>query len=705
MKSVGYKLTSIMLSVILLGIAVTTGISVIISNNVITRESLAKVNNSNQSEAERLDRWLSDQISVMNTSAAMLAGRTDLVEILTTVSPSDASMEERTVDILRSVLKSVLDDNDAFFELYMGFTDGSAVTGSGYSFDYSWWSAPERGWYKLALTDTSRAHITSPYLDAQTGELCVSAVRAVMRDGRLLGVVGSDIFVTDLQNITLDYASISGGYSMLIDTNGDILIHPDKDYAPDDEGKYRNLGTVKDNAHAALWKDISSADGTYKYPDATGTDKYYTVSSLSTTGWYTVTALPTRIVTQPITNLVIIVIPTSIAILLIASIIIYLTVKRIVTNPLIPLTAFMKKAGATGDIALSSEDTATISKYKSVKDEIGQTITACAAFITHVTRIADTLKSVAGGDLTTEVKRLSEADALGNELQKMVDGLDLMFEEINASALQVSSDAKQIADGARSLAQGASEQSATVIELSASGAEITEKTKANANLANQAAELANTIRLNAEKGSRQMGEMVSAVNDITLASQSINKVIKVIDDIAFQTNILALNAAVEAARAGQHGKGFAVVAEEVRNLAAKSADAAKDTDSLIVNSIEKANLGATIAKETAASLEEIVSGINESSRIVNLIAASSEEQTEGIIQIRSGIDQMAQIVRQTGVTAKENAAAGEELKGQSDILEESISRFKLKDNSGFLPKAPHPRELEARYDTNGSAGE
>ena len=259
------------------------------------------------------------------------------------------------------------------------------------------------------------------------------------------------------------------------------------------------------------------------------------------------------------------------------------------------------------------------------------------------------------------------------------------IEEVCKSFIYASA---QIADGAQTLAQGATDQAATVEELSAAISEIAEKTEENAKLAEQAAQLANTIMQNAEKGSHQMEEMTSAVSDINRASQQIGKVIKVIDDIAFQTNILALNAAVEAARAGQHGKGFAVVAEEVRNLAAKSAEAAKDTSELIANSIEKAEQGERIAQETAVSLGEIVNGIDQSNKLITDIAQASKSQSVGLSQINNGIEQVTQVVQQNSATAQESAAAAHELKDQSDALEQLIERFQHTADSDKLKELP-----------------
>ena len=367
-------------------------------------------------------------------------------------------------------------------------------------------------------------------------------------------------------------------------------------------------------------------------------------------------------------------------------------ISSLISKPLTILSEFMKKAGTVGDISLRAEDIEVIGKMSQIKDEIGQAIGNTASFVQHITSIAEKMKSVSEGDLTVDIEPLSADDVMSNALRQMIGNLNNMFGEIHLSSSQVTTGAKQIADGSQNLAQGATEQAASVEELSSSIAEIFTKTKTNEEMAGRAAALANEIRGNAENGTRQMDEMISAVQDINQSSQNINKVIKVIDDIAFQTNILALNAAVEAARAGQHGKGFAVVAEEVRNLASKSAEAAKETGNMISDSIEKAELGSRIAGETASSLKEIVSGINESTQIVNDIAKSSEEQSLGIEQINVGIDQVAQVVQQNSATAQESAAASEEMSSQSSLLEELISQFKLKDNSlGFrhLPPGPH----------------
>jgi methyl-accepting chemotaxis protein len=394
--------------------------------------------------------------------------------------------------------------------------------------------------------------------------------------------------------------------------------------------------------------------------------------------------------TMTIIELVVLAVAVGVAIFL------AMYISGIISRPLNDMMGYIKQAGETGNLLFRDDEWANCDRLSQSRDEIGQTMKAFTQMMRKFVYYGEAVNTVAHQDLSAEVTTLGANDTFGNAITMMLNNLNDMFGEINASTAQVATGSKQIADGAQALAQGSTEQAAAVEQLSSSISEIAGKTKENADMAGKAAALANTIKHNAEKGSNQMGQMTQAVKEINEASQAISKVIKTIDDIAFQTNILALNAAVEAARAGQHGKGFAVVAEEVRNLASKSAEAAKDTGTLIANSMEKAVLGAKIADETAASLHEIVAGINESSQIVGDIATSSEEQSQGITQINKGIDQVAQVVQQNSATSEESAAAAQEMSSQSNVLEELISQFQLRGGARRSLSAPASQKSQAK---------
>ena len=330
---------------------------------------------------------------------------------------------------------------------------------------------------------------------------------------------------------------------------------------------------------------------------------------------------------------------------------------------------------AKGDIVFKPDELAVFDVYGKRKDEIGGLYSAYKEQIDDLNATCGYLDRISSGDFNLTLTPRSEYDLFRHSMSKMIDNLNGSFARISSSTNQVSSSSQQIAGGAQSLAQGSTMQAASVQELSSAIHEIAEKTGTNAEMADKAAKLAVKIKDNAEEGNRHMSSMTAAVKEINEASQQIGKVIKTIDDIAFQTNILALNAAVEAARAGAAGKGFAVVAEEVRNLASKSAEAAKDTASLIANSMEKAELGTRIASETAESLAQIVMGINESGQLIDEIASLSQEQSMSISQINTGIDQVSQVIQQNSATAQESAAVAEQMSGQSSMLGDLLSQF------------------------------
>ncbi len=355
------------------------------------------------------------------------------------------------------------------------------------------------------------------------------------------------------------------------------------------------------------------------------------------------------------------------------SILLATLISRMISKPIIKLVDTAERL-ALGDVNVSAK----IDR----QDETGKLGNAFEKMIQNIRGQAHAAERIASGDLTVEVTVRSEDDLLGKKLSEMVYNNNEILTSIATASDQVAIGAKQVSDTSMALSHGATEQAASVEELTASLEEISSQTDLNAMNANKANELAESAKLNAVQGNNQMKDMLTAMEDINESSMNISKVIKVIDDIAFQTNILALNAAVEAARAGQHGKGFAVVAEEVRNLAARSASAARETTDMIEGSIKKAEGGTKIAKDTADALRKIVDGVEKVATLVNDIAIASNEQAMGIQQINQGIMQVSQVVQTNSATSEESAAASEQLSGQAAMLKETVSKFKLKKSQG-----------------------
>ena len=323
------------------------------------------------------------------------------------------------------------------------------------------------------------------------------------------------------------------------------------------------------------------------------------------------------------------------------------------------------------------------------KDELGVLADQVRRLIHKLQLIIDDenkfLAKMAAGDLV--VDSICEQEYTGSfhpvliSFRRIAEKLNDTMQQISQSASQVASGSDQVSNGAQALSQGATEQASSVEELASTINEISDKVNQNADNARQANATAGSVSAEMNVCNEKMQQMIQAMGDISNCSSEIGKIIKTIEDIAFQTNILALNAAVEAARAGAAGKGFAVVADEVRNLASKSAEASQNTSVLIENSLKAVENGTQIADETAHSLLQAVNDVNEMTGIIGQISEASSNQADAISQITMGIDQISSVVQTNSATAQESAAASEELSSQSQLMKSLVGKFRLKNSS------------------------
>ncbi|MDR0570842.1 MAG: methyl-accepting chemotaxis protein, partial [Clostridiales Family XIII bacterium] len=345
-------------------------------------------------------------------------------------------------------------------------------------------------------------------------------------------------------------------------------------------------------------------------------------------------------------------------------------IARMIATPaarLVEVANSMAKGDVDIDIDINSQD------------EIGALAKAFKSLAEAIREQARIMSLVAEGDYRASIRVRSDKDIMNRAINTVLDKNNKLLLEVKEASSQVSSGANQIATGAQSLASGATEQAATLQQFSASIADVLAQSEENTKKSQEAYDDVQLSSRYMFESMESMGNMTTAMQDINESASNIAKVIKVIDDIAFQTNILALNAAVEAARAGQHGKGFAVVADEVRNLASKSAEAAKETAALIESSTQKVSEGNSIAAKTSESLMSVNEISEKNAFTMQEISAASQRQSESISEITSGMGQISDVVQANSATAEQSAAAAEQLSAQASMLEEVLSQFKLRD--------------------------
>ena len=323
------------------------------------------------------------------------------------------------------------------------------------------------------------------------------------------------------------------------------------------------------------------------------------------------------------------------------------------------------------------------------KDEFGNVANSMRTFLENISFLMKDqmhmMEEMSKGNFKiksmNEKMYINDFTVLLKAMEQIKVRLSDTFSQIYEVAEQVASSSEQVSCGAQNLAQGATEQASSVEELAASMNEVSRQIESTAKISERSNKDTLHIQEEADESNKNMQQMLAAMSDISENSIEISKIVKTIEDIAFQTNILSLNAAVEAARAGAAGKGFAVVADEVRNLANKSAEASKSTSALIERSLHSVERGKEITDKTATSLKEVIDNIHMVAESINRIAEDASTQANSVAQIHIGIDQIAGVVQTTSATSEESAASSEELSGQAQVLKELLSKFQWEDNN------------------------
>ena len=547
-------------------------------------------------------------------------------------------------------------------------------------YPYSMYSQKD---YYLKAKENKGLNLTNAYEDESAdGGWVVSVIEPIIYKDEFKGIVIVDMDMTSFEIIEQKDERFQSLYSNVFDTNGHIM------FSMNEEAKGKQLSDIlpaDSMEKLQSYLDQGEPFNTH-IQNENGDLVQFNARPLKIEGvtWWVAIEVSEKEYTKAISNMIMLAIPLSVlGIALLVGFSYYFIKKSL--NPL-------KKIADVGESVAEGDFSKEIN-YP-YQDEIGQIAKSMEKVVERIRSIiqdlAGKLEQIAKGNFSFEFWNTQlyngEYEPLLTSLYDILDDLNVTMGEIQNSSHMVNSSAMQVSGSAQTLSQGATEQASSIEELSATMNDISVKIKETAEMSQHASGLSKETGSAVGTSNQKMNEMSRAMQDITEKSQEISKIIKTIDDIAFQTNILSLNAAIEAARAGAAGKGFAVVADEVGNLAQKSAKAAQNTSSLIEETIEAVNKGARITEETAESLSVVSQKTEKINGIITSISSASEEEAEGIKQLTTGLDQISSVVQSNTATAEESAAASQELSGQADRLNELLEKFQLRTE-------PYKREL------------
>lgn len=539
--------------------------------------------------------------------------------------------------------------------------------------------------------DSGMPYATEPY--DFNGTKVVTYAVPILSEGELQGVVMADIKVENFNKVDATSDRYPSMYATIYDDKG-IIIYDSEDLA--NAGRSLSEFTPNQNDLTALQNGMAGSEAFTAETTRENGEKvtrFFSPIDVAGRTWWSLTAVQSAEVNESVTETIFLLIIISASALLVLVLVTVLVLRKMLQPMKAVVQAAERISQGQLDVHVESDS----------QDEIGilsRTFQSMSETLQHIVGdMSYLLGEMAEGNFDVHSQAgesyVGDFKSFRQSVRQLCITLSSTLSRINQGADQVAAGSDQVSCGAQALSQGATEQASSVQELAATINEISVQIQETAQNAAEASRQAATVGDEANESNRRMQQMLEAMGEISSSSAEIGKIIKTIEDIAFQTNILALNAAVEAARAGAAGKGFAVVADEVRNLASKSAEASKNTSALIEGSLRAVENGTHIADETAHSLETVVQGVSQVTETVTKISIAAEEQSRSVSQVNTGVDQISSVVQTNSATSEESAAASEELSSQAQILKSLVSQFRLRPEGTLSsPTEEAPRKTD-----------
>lgn len=619
-------------------------------------------------ESESASYQLADFFDKYTRMTEQMAVNPQMRQLLNDTKQGDLITEtEGYRTVYENMINIASVDSENILAAWVGDADASVLTQSDGFTSADGWDITERQWFDCTKTGSSM--LTEPYVDASTGQLILSAASPIYNDnGKVLGVAGMDISMTQINTVMKTYTIGETGFVMLLSSDGLVIYHPNEKEV---EKNISELG-MSENVINAL---ETNQEGFFSYTD-NGEAKYGYVANVGTSGYKVISSMaPSEYYSEIVTLITILVVLFAGGIILIT-----FGMKKTaaqITKPIMELNETaqeLAKGNLDVSLAVNSDD-----EVGELGKSISETVARLKEYIVYIDEISEVLARMADGRLVIELKQeyVGEFKKVKEALINISASMTDVMEGISESANQVSAGADDLARASQGLAEGTGTQAAAVEELVATATDVSEQVEENRKDAEASARETIKVAGQIEDSQMQMNRMMEAMNNIHDTSRQVVGIIKTIEEIADQTNLLALNASIEAARAGEAGRGFAVVAGEIGNLAEQSAQAVNTTRDMIGQSIDEVAKGNALAEEVVASLKESVDAIERVNAMIQKTAENASVQAQSMMQIRNGIEEISESVQDNSATAEESSATSEELAAQAVTLNEMVQRFEL----------------------------